>query len=600
MICIRETNERFNDLKQAREAILRFAQYADEKGGVPLTVLFDEGNYPLTEPLVFDTESDPALARIRLTLACEDGLANFDSCRSIAKFATGEDRGVLRFALPANTDGTSPHLRELYADGRRVPLCRTALFTHAFHLREENRRINAENLEGIYVPKALADTLPDGNLFPMEITLYMEWEFFTLHLLSVDRMKTRLDEEGNTHVLLRVVPEELYGYITGVNKCLKTKNRPFFLSNHPSLLTEGTFCYHHQTGELLYRTDGKFSEIAVPTQEALFVFNGMNGVTLKRLRFTGTTDKVLCRDGYYSGQANVYIKNGKVMKQPEAAVLVKNGRSFTAQDCVFQELGTNAILMTGHPVRTIIRDCTFQNIAMSAISIGEPLKLWRAPKICSCDVLIENNRMEDIGMSFPSSPAILVFRVDGISILHNEIDRTAYSGISVGWEWSEQKMAPGEMVNTRDAEIAYNRITNFMQVLNDGGGIYVVGSNCYVEYTRFFNFMHHNFMRNERIKRTVRGYYLDGSASNWHVYENVTSRVQRPVFPQFIVKEQYTHNVRVDETYSTEPLDPECHAPERGTVIGEVFLAPTMEELLSAYPKAKRIYEESGCVARLS
>ncbi|MBQ9747145.1 MAG: right-handed parallel beta-helix repeat-containing protein [Clostridia bacterium] len=594
MIRIRETNEAITDLRALRESILRFAESADEEGETPLTVVFDQGRYPMSEPLVLDANTHPALARIRLTMTCEDGVAAFDDLRPIHNELTDVHGSVRRYRLRKDKNGTPPELRELFADGVRVPLCRTPLYTHAFHLSEENRRINAENLEGIYIPKDLADTLPDGDLFPMEITLYMEWECFTLHALTVDRTRMRTDDEGNPHVLLKIVPAELYGYVSGVNKGLKTKNRPFYLANHPSLLTNESFCYHHKTGELLYRTESEPTRLEIPTQRTLFIFNDMHGVTLEHLSFSGTTDKVLCRDGYYGGQANVYMKNGKVTKQREAAILTRDGRRFTVRDCTFREIGTNAILMTGHPVCTVIERCRFRHVGMSAVSIGEPLKMWRAPQICSRDIRIENNLIEGIGDVFPGAPAIGVFRVDGLTIRYNTIDRTSYSAISVGWEWSPQKLALGESVNIRDAEISYNRITNFMQVLNDGGAIYVVGGNCNAENTRFFNFMHHNFARNEAIKRTVRGYYLDGSSSNWYVYDNVTSRVQRPVFPQFIVPSELTRNILVERTYSTEPLDPECHAPERNTVIGEVFLAPTVDALFTEYPQSKEIFDASG------
>jgi hypothetical protein len=135
-----------------------------------------------------------------------------------------------------------------------------------------------------------------------------------------------------------------------------------------------------------------------------------------------------------------------------------------------------------------------------------------------------------------------------------------------------------------------------MQILNDGGAIYVVGCNCDKEYTKYFNFMHDNFAYRDAPRRTVRGYYLDGSSTSWHVYDNVTSGTHRPMFAQFIVPSEYTWYIRMDNTYTTDKVNPEAHAPERNTILGEVFFAPTLEELFRKYPKVKQIVDHSGVV----
>jgi hypothetical protein len=258
-------------------------------------------------------------------------------------------------------------------------------------------------------------------------------------------------------------------------------------------------------------------------------------------------------------------------------------------------MNTNGILVVGNASGIHVRDCRFENIGMSAVSIGNPVCVGAAPKACSYDVRIENNFLHRIGFDFPSAPAIDIFRADVLSVCHNTIDTCAYSGISAGWEWGLQPYALGEMINIRDAEIAYNRILHHMQVLNDGGAIYVVGSNSRKEYTRHINFMHDNFAYRDEPRRTVRGYYLDGSSTNWHVYDNVTSGAQRPLFAQFVVPEQYTWNNLLENNYSTDKVHIENHAPERNTVLGQVFFAPTLEALFEKYPKAKKIYNNSGC-----
>ena len=293
-----------------------------------------------------------------------------------------------------------------------------------------------------------------------------------------------------------------------------------------------------------------------------------------------------------------FVDNCRFFHCSGSALTTRHGAQsvlFTVKNCEFRDMNTNGILMVGMAARVCISGCYFEDIGMSAVSIGDPIRVGQHPRVCSYDVRVENNFLRRIGFDFPSAPALDIFRVDGLSVCHNTIEYCAYSGISVGWEWGLQPYALGEMINIRDGEIAYNRILHHMQILNDGGAIYVVGSNSRKEYQRYFNFMHDNFAYRDEPRRTVRGYYLDGSSTNWHVYDNVTSGAQRPVFAQFVVPEQYTWNNLLDDTYTTDEVHIENHAPERNTVLGNVFFAPTLAELFEAHPKAKKIYDASGC-----
>lgn len=593
MIHFLQTAEIFSDIFAAKEAILRFAETADSNNHKKADLVLDSGEYRLSAPLVFDAKENPALLNIELSIRCKNGTAVFTSNRMIPRGNIEKTGDVYTYCFEKNEQGEYPRFRDVYEEFDRMPICSSAHGVHAFPFSNENNRINEENLEGIYVPEEMAALLPDGDLFPLELMIYVEWEFHVLHVLSVDRNRTKLDENGNTHVLLKIVPEELYCYVNGVNRVLQPKNRECFFRNHPIFLKENTWCYDHTTGVLRFSPKfGLKEKLFVPTLQKLLVFKGMSGVSLYGLTFTGTTDTFLPDNGFLSDQATVEKRSKK--KVCEAALFAENVRAFTVENCEFKQLGTNGIQMQGISSMVDIHDNYFHDIAMSAVSIGDPVRVSLDPKNCSYDVRIDNNFVARIGYEFPAAPAIQVFRVDGLSICHNTIDHCAYSGISVGWEWLTQPYALGEMVNIRDAEIAYNKITNHMQLLRDGGAIYVVGANSNRAFTKRYNKMHHNFACNDRILLKSRGYYLDGSSTGWDVYENVTSKVHYPIFIQYNVGEQFTWHNRIDEIYSTEEISPNNHHPERDTVVGATYIAPTLEELFEKYPKAKAIMEESG------
>ena len=597
MIWFKQTGEYFSDIYAAREAVLSFAKNVITEKREKAELIFDGDEYVLPKPLIFDAHADPAFARISLSLSCEDGVASFTSEQKLDPLCFQKEGEAYVYRFERDENGEFPRVRDLYINGTRIPICRSESFVHAFTFEPNKERLCEENLQGIYVPEDVLSCLPDADFDSMELKIYLEWEFFVLHVMSVDPSRVKYDENGKKHVLLKIKEDELYEYVKGVNRCLQPKNREFFFMNHIAFLTENSFCYDRHTGVLAYRPEGELEgELSVARLDKLLSFVDMDGITLENLEFHGVSDQYICDHGFLSHQANIEKRLQK--KVETAAVFMRDVRGLVAKNCKFYSMNTNGILMIGVCARICITDCHFEDIGMSAISIGDPIRVGQHPLVCGYDIVVDNNFLRRIGFDFPSAPAIDIFRVDGLSVCHNTIEYCAYSGISCGWEWGLQPYALGEMINIRDAEIAYNRISHHMQILNDGGAIYVVGSNSRKENRRYINFMHDNFAYRDKPRRTVRGYYLDGSSTNWRVYDNVTSGTHRPLFAQFVVPEQYTWNNILENNYSTDEVHVENHAPERNTILGDVFYAPTLDELFEKYPKSKEIFKKSGCLTR--
>jgi hypothetical protein len=74
-----------------------------------------------------------------------------------------------------------------------------------------------------------------------------------------------------------------------------------------------------------------------------------------------------------------------------------------------------------------------------------------------------------VGQVYADSIPIVACNVAKIAILHNTIRNCRYAGISVGWNWRDVDQG------CRDNEIGYNRISNFLQLLDDAAGIYTLG-----------------------------------------------------------------------------------------------------------------------------
>jgi hypothetical protein len=252
--------------------------------------------------------------------------------------------------------------------------------------------------------------------------------------------------------------------------------------------------------------------------------------------------------------------------------------------------------MLDRNVRVAVVNSRFTDIAMTALSIGNASIEWENPINQNYEITVENNLISHIGYEYPAAVAVYIGEVDTLSLSHNTIEYTAYSGISCGWGWSLVDYSPGEKVNIRAAHISYNRIEHTMDVLYDGAAIYVVGANCHRGYTKQINFMHHNFAMRAKDENARHAYYLDGSSSNWEVYENVAHAAHHAVFSQFNVPSQYTWHNHIHDIYSTKEIPEKNIVPERDMRVWDCYIVPEgLEALFEKYPKAREIYENSGC-----
>ncbi len=583
-----------SSLHFAADLIKGFASGATMKAPRSVTVTLSPDIYTLAQTLDFSSEDIKGLEYTAITFVGEDGAEITGAVFLEDKWTAVEGKPYLAYQFEKDAFGKFPMFRDLYLDGVRVPLAKSDFCKQGFPIPYPRDMTRQENFVGLYLPKSAIEGFPKDSLFPLEVHLWIEWEFFILHVLSIDDHNMRLDDNGEEHVLATIKQDELEYYIKSLNKCLSPKNRQMFFQNHVSLLTPGSYTYNHHTGELLYYPDGETKgRFSYGYLEHMFMFKFMSNITFENISFTGTTSTLVLDNGYISGQANFEHRSGGKLKH--SVIYAEKVRHFTLKDCTFHDLGANALMMLNHLVDVNITGCTFKRISMAALSIGTPNINCFNAEYQNFGITIHNNYFYQIGYEYPTAVAIFVGKVDGLSITHNTIKKTAYSAISIGWSWAAESYAYGEGLNIRHADISYNSVEDYMQLLRDGAAIYVVGANCISTYTDHFNFMHNNYAERVLADSSKRGYYLDGSSSNWHLYDNVTSGTSLPIFSQFHVPTQFTYNNLIERTYSVEHVSDGNHAPERNTILKERFEAPTLAELLKQYPDALAIKEKAGC-----
>jgi hypothetical protein len=381
-------------------------------------------------------------------------------------------------------------------------------------------------------------------------------------------------------------------------------NRITFFKNDVAFLTEkNTYVYDWNNGVLYFiaEDEKELSEhkLFYPQADSLIEISGMSNVCIEDLEFTGVSSSYACDNGYYACLSNVERGTGK--RLPHAAIVTKNVRNFSVKDCSFKGVGCNAIQMCDRTVRANICGNRFIDVAMSGVSVGNPTMKWNDPENQSFAVSIVNNYLEHIAYDYPNAAAIFLGISDGSEILHNTICGCGYSAIFGGWGWADVDYEPGESVNLRDVDIAYNRISEFMELCRDGGAIYVTGANSTLACSKRFNRIHDNFaFLKEGDDIDKRGYYLDGSSTNYEVYDNVIDNCILPLFTQFDVPSQYTHHNTTRNIYSTTPIDEKNHKPEQDVLLeNAVVETEGIAVLFEKYPEAERIATAAGCAPEL-
>ena len=147
-------------------------------------------------------------------------------------------------------------------------------------------------------------------------------------------------------------------------------------------------------------------------------------------------------------------------------------------------------------------------------------------------ITVSDNIIQKAATEYCGAAAVSCYYVSGVTVTHNNIEDTAYSGISLGWGWGTYT---GKQC--KNNEISYNRIENVVNVLMDGAGIYTLGdmpntvikgnyvSKSYSKATNNLNNGYHGGIYcdegSENI--TVEGNVVD-NCYNWF-FSNVTTQL---------------------------------------------------------------------------
>lgn len=472
------------------------------------------------------------------------GLRSFSG----ADFRRVEGTPYFVYRLPDSArdeNGAFPIFRDFYVDGRRARLVQMKEnsflpFDHVEQLPWDIRRsrpienklyLEEKFLKGITLP---CDPMP-------ELWLRVEWQIHALHILSIDYS----DKKGDC-VAVRF-PEEEWKCFSWTY-CSRLFGRAYWLCNHLSFLTEeNDFYYDRSVGEIYYLpcegVDLSCAVCGYPTVQNLFTLDGFSHLCFENIRFTGTTSNYVTENGYEGGQCGSqntmhYTKNAFFITN--AAVFGENCTDIRFDGCEFFETGNDAIYFRRRSYEISVTGCRFERIGAAAFRIGSPLLAWDDEYDAAEYLTFDNNYVNEAGLTYTSSAAVMITHALHVSICHNTLKNTCYSAVSVGWSWALSNKPFEETKNLGFVEIAYNYVDNFMYCMRDGGAIYTLGGNAWKAERRRLNCIHHNYIVvGETSGEAMNGYrtiYHDNGSSHWHDYDNVIlAREDNPPRDAFVI-----------------------------------------------------------------
>lgn len=486
-------------LRQARE----WRRTGDERVRGGITVYLEGGVYALYEPVFIrpeDSGSEDSPTVIRPVPGEEAVLSGGVRIRGWKK------NGKLWVADVPLFNGRPLDFRQLWINGRKAVRARDV---------EDFEKMNRicsvdERNEILYVPAEAVRPLVDNKgvlkAGYAEMVLHQMWCVANLRIRSVEI-------RGDSAAVRFHRPESRIQFERPWPRPMVTAdghNSAFYLTNARELLDVPGEWYHDLNTRKLYyypregedmRSDD--TEAVVPAVETLVEVKGtpdrpVSDIRFEEITFSHTTWMRPSEKGHVPLQAGMYLTDGyriepKMQRnylnhpldnqgwlgRPAAAVRVVAANRIDFEGCRFEHLGSTGLDYEEAALGGTVRGCLFRDIAGNGLLVGSfspaahethlPYEPADRREVCSHQ-RIGNCYFTGVGNEDWGCLAIAAGYVSDITIEHNEICEVPYSGISLGWGWTQT-------VNCmRNNRVHANLVHHYAKHMYDVAGIYTLGS----------------------------------------------------------------------------------------------------------------------------
>ena len=486
-------------LRQARE----WRRTGDERAQGGINIYIEGGTYTFHEPVFIrpedsGTEDSPTVIRSatgeKVVLS---GGVRINGWKKQGKFWVAD---VPTF------NGRPLDFRQMWVNGKKAVRARDV---------EDFKKMNRicsvdEKNEILYVPASAIRKLTDGKGILQakyaEMVLHQMWCVANLRIRSIEM-------QGDSAAIRFHQPESRIQFEHPWPRPMVTTdghNSAFYLTNARELLDVPGEWYHDiesrkvyyypRTGEKMQSAD---TEVIVPAVETLVQVVGtldrpVSNIRFENITFSYTTWMRPSEKGHVPLQAGMYLTDGyriepKMQRnylnhpldnqgwlgRPAAAVRVVAANQIDFERCRFEHLGSTGLDYEQATHGGVIRGCLFRDIAGNGLLVGSfspaahethlPYDPADRREVCTHQQ-IDNCYFTEIGNEDWGCLAIAAGYVSDINVEHNEICEVPYSGISLGWGWTQT-------VNCmRNNRVHANLIHHYAKHMYDVAGIYTLGS----------------------------------------------------------------------------------------------------------------------------
>ena len=484
-------------LRQARE--WRRTEDNRIQGGI--TIYVEGGTYAFHEPVFIRPEDSGTKESPTIIRSVGDEKVILSGGISINGW---KKQGKVWVADVPAFNGRPLDFRQLWVNGKKAVRARDV---EDFEKMNRICSVDEKN-EILYVPAVSIRRLIDnkGNLKAKyaEMVLHQMWCVANLRIRSVE-------VQGDSAAIRFHQPESRIQFEHPWPRPMVTTdghNSAFYLTNARELQDVPGEWYHDIDARKVYyypREGEKMqeAEVIVPTVETLVRVEGtldrpVCHIRFEKITFSYTTWMRPSEKGHVPLQAGMYLTDGyridpKMQRnylnhpldnqgwlgRPAAAVRVVAARQIDFERCRFEHLGSTGLDYEEAVQGGVVRGCLFRDIAGNGLLVGSfspaahethlPYNPADRREVCT-QQQINNCYFTEIGNEDWGCLAIAAGYVGDVNIEHNEISEVPYSGISLGWGWTQT-------VNCmRNNRVHANLIHHYAKHMYDVAGIYTLGS----------------------------------------------------------------------------------------------------------------------------
>lgn len=484
-------------LRQARE--WRRTEDNRIQGGI--TIYMEGGTYAFHEPVFIRPEDSGTKESPTIIRSVGDEKVILSGGISIKGW---KKQGKVWVADVPAFNGRPLDFRQLWVNGKKAVRARDV---EDFEKMNRICSVDEKN-EILYVPAVSIRRLIDnkGNLKAKyaEMVLHQMWCVANLRIRSVE-------VQGDSAAIRFHQPESRIQFEHPWPHPMVTTdghNSAFYLTNARELQDVPGEWYHDIDARKVYyypREGEKMqeAEVIVPAVETLVRVEGtldrpVRHIRFEKITFSYTTWMRPSEKGHVPLQAGMYLTDGyriepKMQRdylnhpldnqgwlgRPAAAVRVVAARQIDFERCRFEHLGSTGLDYEEAVQGGVVRGCLFLDIAGNGLLVGSfspaahethlPYDPADRREVCT-QQQINNCYFTEIGNEDWGCLAIAAGYVEDINIEHNEISEVPYSGISLGWGWTQT-------VNCmRNNRVHANLIHHYAKHMYDVAGIYTLGS----------------------------------------------------------------------------------------------------------------------------